>query len=397
LADNLSSQREVFENIIESTFNNIVLLDAGGLFLYTSPSFCKEFRGNFNCESCVSIFDVIHTDDIEKFKIEFIKAVKSEPKTYKAVVEFRIKSISGDYRYVETIISNLLEHDSFNAMVLSFRDVTAYKNSLKELEVYKTQLENLVQQRTQELRKSIDKEKEVIEQQKRFISMVSHEFRTPLTIIDGNAQIIVNRGDKLTREMLQGRSMAIRKAVDRLVGLIERVLSDRVMEKGDLQLTLVPCDLSAMVRDVCIEKLGIAPQAKIQLDVERGIPMLLLDDKLIHQSVTNLISNAFKYSDEDPEIRVRVYTEDDNVVVSVKDKGIGIPENEIGKIFNKYYRASTAAGIPGTGLGLNLVKEIAGLHGGDAFIESEVGMGTTITIKIPMKVAENNDIVKEEA
>ncbi len=397
MADNLSSQREVFENIIESTFNNIVLLDAGGLFLYTSPSFCKEFRGNFNCESCVSIFDVIHTDDIEKFKIEFIKAVKSEPKTYKAVVEFRIKSISGDYRYVETIISNLLEHDSFNAMVLSFRDVTAYKNSLKELEVYKTQLENLVQQRTQELRKSIDKEKEVIEQQKRFISMVSHEFRTPLTIIDGNAQIIVNRGDKLTREMLQGRSMAIRKAVDRLVGLIERVLSDRVMEKGDLQLTLVPCDLSAMVRDVCIEKLGIAPQAKIQLDVERGIPMLLLDDKLIHQSVTNLISNAFKYSDEDPEIRVRVYTEDDNVVVSVKDKGIGIPENEIGKIFNKYYRASTAAGIPGTGLGLNLVKEIAGLHGGDAFIESEVGMGTTITIKIPMKVAENNDIVKEEA
>ena len=115
----MSSQREVFEHIIESTFNNIVLLDAGGLFLYTSPSFCKEFRGNFNCESCVSIFDVIHTDDIEKFKIEFIKAVKSEPKTYKAVVEFRIKSISGDYRYVETIISNLLEHDSFNAMVLS--------------------------------------------------------------------------------------------------------------------------------------------------------------------------------------------------------------------------------------------------------------------------------------
>lgn len=377
--------REVFENVIENTFNNVVLADSEGAILYASPVFREEF--DFEMEEGLSydIFDMINPEDVDVARFAFKKAVASGEKV---VVTFRVMLGAKDFSYVEAVFSNLIEYDSVNCMVISFRNVSAYVNSVNELQQYKEHLEEQVEKRTAELRESLEKEKEVIEQQKQFISMVSHEFRTPLTIIDGNAQIIVNRGDKLTTEMLQKRSITIRKAVDRLVGLIERVLSEKVLESGDLDVDLSPCNYASMVREICIEKLSITPNAKIQLDIGRDIPEMMLDEKLVHQIVVNLISNAFKYSKEEPEVKVKVYLDGVNVSLEVSDKGVGIPMDELNKIFTKYFRASTASEIPGTGLGLNLVKQIAQLHGGDAYIDSEVDMGTTVTVSLPIKASE---------
>ncbi len=377
--------REVFENVVENTHNNVVLADSEGAILYASPAFRNEFDFSMEVGVSYDIFDMVSPDDVGVSREAYDRAVSTGEKV---VVTFRVMLGAKDFSYVEAVISNLLDYDSVNCMLISFRNVSAYKNSVIELENYKDHLEELVEQRTQELRESLEKEKLVIEQQKQFISMVSHEFRTPLTIIDGNAQIIVNRGDKLTQEMLQKRSITIRKAVDRLVGLIERVLSDKVLESGDLDVDLSPCNYAAMVRDISIEKLSITPEAKIRLDIARDIPEIWMDEKLVHQVIVNLISNAFKYSCGEAEVKIKLHLKESNILLEVSDKGVGIPLDELNKIFTKYFRASTAAAIPGTGLGLNLVKQIAELHGGEAFIDSEVDMGTTVTFSLPVKLVD---------
>jgi len=228
--------------------------------------------------------------------------------------------------------------------------------------------------------------KKYYEQQRVFISMVSHEFRTPLTIIDGNAQIIQRRGHTLEKEVLGKRAVVIRTAVDRLVGLIETILSDSVLSGGELTINPEMASFTSIVKDSCMEKLGVTPNAQIKLDIDKTIPEMMIDSKVMHHVVMNLISNAFKYSPDNPTIGVRLYKEDDNAILEISDSGLGIPEDELPKIFTRYFRASTSGGISGTGLGLNLVKEMVELHGGKAYIESQVDIGTTVTIEVPIVI-----------
>jgi len=381
-----TNDREEFERVIDNSLDLITLIDDIGNVLYSSPAFLNRFGYDLPEKGKSNIFSMIHKEDVERFKKSFVSMLSNNSVYGIPMAEFRLQSNGESWRHIDAVISNLLEYEGVKAVLVNYRDVTEYKESLIELEKYQSQLEELVEQRTRELTDSLEKEKIVIEQQRNFIAMVSHEFRTPLTIIDGNAQIIQSRGNTLDQEILQRRSLTIRKAVERLVGLIERVLSGKVMESGDLKIDISPCDFAAMVRSICIEKLGITPEAKIKLDIQRDIPEIMIDEKLVHQLVLNLISNAFKYSGEEPEIKVKIYAENDNVFLMVSDNGVGIPADEIQKIFTKYFRASTSAGIPGTGLGMNLVKEIAELHNGTASIESEVDIGTTVTVRLPMNL-----------
>lgn len=378
--------KDSFEKVVDNSLDLVTLVDELGNILYASPAFINRFGYNLPEKGGSNIFSMIHDEDVDSFKAGFLSMLVNKSIQGIPLSEFRLQSSVASWRHIDAVVSNLLEFEGVNAVFINYRDVTGYKESLIELEKYQSQLEDLVEQRTRELTDSLEKEKILLDQQRNFVTMVSHEFRTPLTIIDGNAQIIQSRGNTLDQDILQRRSLTIRKAVERLVGLIERVLSDKVMETGDLKLDFSSCDFASMVRSICIEKLGIAPQAKIKLDIQRDIPEIMIDEKLVHQMVLNLISNAFKYSGEEPEIKVKIYSENNSVFLVVSDNGVGIPEDELGKIFTKYFRASTAAGIPGTGLGLNLVKEIAELHSGEAFIESEIDIGTSVTIRLPINL-----------
>lgn len=262
-------------------------------------------------------------------------------------------------------------------IVISTTDITDYKRQ-----------QALLAAQSAELTAALEIERKVVEQQKTFVSMVSHEFRTPLTIIDGNAQIIQNRGDKLPKEMLEKRSNTIRNAVERLVQLIETVLSVHMMESGKLSIETAPCDLATLVRDVVADQQDISPHHKISLDI-RPIPQLMqLDEKVIRQTMTNLLSNAVKYSPKSPHIDVRVFEDKGTgeVVMEVADKGVGIPADELPRIFAKYFRASTSGGIPGSGLGLSLVKQFIELHNGTIGLQSVEGAGTVVSVRLPIVV-----------
>jgi PAS domain S-box-containing protein len=265
-------------------------------------------------------------------------------------------------------------------IVISTTDITDYKRQQAKLAA-----------QSADLAMALVKEKEIVEQQKTFVSMVSHEFRTPLTIIDGNAQIIQKRGDTIGQEALEKRAGTIRSAVDRLVRLIETILSAHMLDSGKLTITRGPCDLAAIIRECCADHQDISPRHKIDLQIGDLPSQAMLDTKVMRQAMTNLLSNAVKYAPDNPDISVRagVDTVSGDIMIVVTDHGVGIPKDELPKIFGKYFRASTSGGIPGSGLGLSLVKQLIELHNGGISIESQVGQGTSVTIKLPIEKGVN--------
>ena len=248
---------------------------------------------------------------------------------------------------------------------------------------------NITDHKRQEvlMAQSLEQERKALEQQKRFVSMVSHEFRTPLTIIDGSAQIIQSRGATLDAATLEKRSATIRESVRRLVSLIEDVLSANVLESGQLHLFPEPCDMRKILSDIAGEQEEISGKHKVRLELD-GLPSsIVVDRKIMRQVFTNLVNNAVKYSPAAEEVIVSGACEGmgqkKHLVIRVSDLGVGIPEEELPKIFDRFFRASTAGSIPGTGVGLSLVREFVELHRGSLEVTSKVGRGTTITVRLP--------------
>jgi PAS domain S-box-containing protein len=261
-----------------------------------------------------------------------------------------------------------------NGIVVSTTNITDYKRQ-----------QALLAAQSAELAVALAKEKSIVEQQKTFVSMVSHEFRTPLTIIDGNAQIIHSRGETIGKEMLQKRAMTIRSSVDRLVRLIDTILSSHALDAGKLTVNIADCDLRKLIRDVCADQQDVSPNHRIRVDV-REIPRTIkLDEKIVRHMVANLVSNAVKYSPRSNSIEVMAFREGDSVIIEVQDHGVGIPESEIPHVFSRYFRASTSTGIPGSGLGLTLVKQFVDMHDGTVNLRSKVGIGTVVTVSLPIK------------
>ncbi|HCS23858.1 MAG TPA: hypothetical protein DIW20_08925 [Rhodospirillaceae bacterium] len=262
---------------------------------------------------------------------------------------------------------------STGEIVVSTTDISEYKRQ-----------QALLAAQSAELASALEKEKDVVEQQRTFISMVSHEFRTPLTIIDGNAQIILSRGATLPREMLERRAVTIRSAVERLIRLIETLLSAHMIESGKLTVEIEDCNLAQVIEEACTDQQDISPSHQIKLSMRDLPPVMRLDGKVIRQMMANLLSNAVKYSPQSPVVEVMAFAEADSVVIEVTDYGVGIPEDEQPRIFGKYFRASTSGGIPGSGLGLSLVKQFVELHNGSISLRSKVGVGTALTVTLPL-------------
>lgn len=261
---------------------------------------------------------------------------------------------------------------STGEIVVSTTDISEYKRQ-----------QALLAAQSAELAAALEKEKDIVEQQRTFISMVSHEFRTPLTIIDGNAQIILSRGTTLPREMLERRAVTIRSAVERLIRLIETLLSAHMIESGKLTVEIEDCNLAQVIEEACTDQQDISPSHQIKLSMRDLPPVMRLDGKVIRQMMANLLSNAVKYSPQSPVVEVMAFAEGPHVVIEVTDYGVGIPEDEQPRIFGKYFRASTSGGIPGSGLGLSLVKQFVELHNGSISLRSKVGVGTALTVTLP--------------
>ena len=218
--------------------------------------------------------------------------------------------------------------------------------------------------------------------------MVSHQFRTPLAILDSSAQRILRRGQDAGHDELVVRVQKIRSATSRLTRLVDSVLNAAKLDAGRIELNPASCDLNELVRDICERQREISSHAEIRVDAPDLPISVHCDSILIEQVVVNLLSNAVKYSGEMPVVEVKVWVDGSRAYCSIRDWGIGIPADEVAKIFDRFYRARTATGIAGTGIGLNFAQKIMHLHGGDIQVESYEAGGSTFTFDLPVSNAD---------
>jgi signal transduction histidine kinase len=235
------------------------------------------------------------------------------------------------------------------------------------------------------LEEKLAHEQYVTQLQRNFVSMITHEFRTPLTQIDAQAQRLISLKDRLVKEDVSERSGRIRAAVTRIIRLIDNLVdTSRVMD-GDANLFFHPerIDLSTVLGEVCRLQREISPAAQILEDYGPQPLLLHGDPKLLAQAFGNLLSNAIKYSPNGAKVRVRAKLCEGAISVAVEDDGIGIPEQDKARIFTRYFRGSNVSGQVGSGVGLFLVATVMHLHGGDIAVESSEGKGSRFTATLP--------------
>lgn len=240
-------------------------------------------------------------------------------------------------------------------------------------------------------------EQRLTQLQRNFVSMASHEFRTPLTIIDGQAQRLINTKDRLGPDDVAGRAGKIRGAVLRITSVIDNLIGSSRLFDGEAKLYFHPTelDLRALLREVCRLHREVVPRA--QIFEAYGTPPLPIrgDQKLLFQAFSNLLSNAIKYSPDGSLIKISATAEPGWISVAIEDRGVGIPEKDVERLFERYFRGSNVSGIVGTGVGLYLVKTVIDLHGGEIAVESREGKGSRFTVRLPASPARPPDVSPE--
>jgi len=225
--------------------------------------------------------------------------------------------------------------------------------------------------------------------QRNFVMMASHEFRTPLTNIDGHARRLDKTKEAVKPVEIAERAGKIRSAVLRMTHLIDNLLnSSRLIDSGGgLYCHPEDMDMTALLQELCQLHREMAPGSPI---VERfaaaRVPMQG-DAKLLSQVFSNLLSNAVKYSPGGGVIEVAAESTADEIVVAVSDHGIGIPPADLPRLFERYHRGSNVSGIVGTGVGLYLVKMAVDLHRGRVEVTSREGEGSRFTVHLPRHAA----------
>jgi len=264
-------------------------------------------------------------------------------------------------------------------------------DSQAELTHHRNHLEEMVADRTAEIerqREELDRllvhERQVNALQRQFVAMASHEFRTPLAIIDAAAQRLCRSTTNVSGDYVHEKAGVIRSAVVRMVDLMESILASGRLETGQITLKRSEGDLKALLVTCCDRQRHLSRSHLFHLDLEPIPEGLTFDRSAMEQVFTNLISNAVKYSPNAPDIYVRARVDEKTLEIAIADSGIGMDADDLPKLFQPYYRARSATGIAGTGIGLNVVKQVVELHGGTVEVTSKLGKGTTFIIRLPI-------------
>jgi PAS domain S-box-containing protein len=271
----------------------------------------------------------------------------------------------------------------------------------EQLKLYSVELEQRVLQRTadleeeiarrelveEELRNLLEKEKEVGKLKSRFISMTSHEFRTPLSIILSYSEMLEYYSEQWTQEKRKNALHDIQGQVQHLTTMLDDILTVGKAESGTMEFNPAPHNLINICEGVLNEithSERVMPEIHFVNNFEPDI--VLLDEKLIKHILINLLTNAIKYSEKGSPIYFSLSSQIDKIVIEVKDLGIGIPEEDQTHIFETFHRATNVLTIPGTGLGLAIVKKSVELHDGEINFSSKLGQGSTFTVTLPLNI-----------
>ena len=233
--------------------------------------------------------------------------------------------------------------------------------------------------------------KELDRMRTELLANVSHELRTPLATIKGYATMLLGYDTRLKRDEKRSYLDFIDKASDRLVGLIDQLLDMSRLESGAIEIDKVPTSISKLIRGMVAEVEIRKPGRRVICNMPKRLPRLHIDARRIQQVLENIVDNAIKYSEEDTEVVISARLVKKELLICVADQGIGIPVDDLPKVFDRIYRTrqKKVTEVGGAGLGLSICKKLVEAHGGRIWIESEEGKGTTCYFTLPLASEEN--------
>ncbi|MEW6493903.1 MAG: PAS domain S-box protein [Cyanobacteriota bacterium] len=367
----LRQSQRFIQQIADTTPSMIYIFELAQLRNIYLNRYGTEFFGSLHKEiqakEQLFFTEVLHPDDGYKFtqlKKRLLKARDGKI----LETEFRMKNARGEWRWLQTW------HVVF----------TRTGQGVPE-QILGTAIDITAQKQAEEIRRALEAEQELRRFQLRFFSMVSHEFRTPLSIILGSAQLLKSYTQAWPEEKKHRNLYRIETAAKNLTQLLDDLLMINRAESGKLECNPQAIDLEQFGRRLLEDlQFHASSKHKITFSFCGQCPTANLDEKLMRSILTNLLSNAIKYSPQGGKIHLSLRCDRTQAIFRIKDQGIGIPLDDQSHLFELFHRGKNTENIPGTGLGLSVVKKCLDLQGGKISIKSQEGVGTTVTVTIPL-------------
>jgi PAS domain S-box-containing protein len=379
----LSQEKELLSTLIKNAPIGIISTDEVGKILLVNPAF-ERICGYSYEELVGQIPPYPYWDlaDLDKINEEFRLAMSGE----KEQIELWFTRKNGE-RFLARLkpITIFDEQGNMLRHLATMEDITKYK------------------QAEEELHKALETERELNELKSRFVAMVSHEYRTPLTTILSSAELLERYTDQFTEEKKLKHYRRIQTCVEALTQLVNDVLAISKIGAGKQEFNPSALDLDKFCRELVEERqLTTGNQHNLVFTSHSNCPLVepgtasitstYMDEKLLRYIIGNLLSNAIKYSPQGSQVKFDLACDQDQAILRIQDEGIGIPVKDQQHLFKSFHRGSNVGTISGTGLGLAIVKISVDLHGGQIAVESEVGVGTTFTVTLPL----NNPVITDE-
>ncbi|CAM3645179.1 ATP-binding protein [Mesobacillus zeae] len=357
-------ERQLNQEIINSVQEGLQLISTTGRMLQINRALCEAF----SCED----------------KLPQIPGCSWGQWT--SYIRKRIEDGDSFIEYLEKVLNGGSSEQSFIYRMLDSRQI--YKVYSEELYRGKEKYGIIL------VHRNITREYEVNQMKSEFVSTVSHELRTPLASIFGFTELLLHRDLKPERQKKYVKT--IYKETQRLTSLINDFLDVQKMESGKQNYEKRYFDVLPLIEKIISLQRVNAPSHRIALESQDGEGIIYGDKRKLEQAFSNIISNAIKYSPGGGQIDLNAKRDGDKLVVSIKDEGLGIPEESIDRLFNKFYRVdnSDRRKIGGTGLGLSIVQEIVKAHYGEVTVESQYRKGSTFTVSLPS--VPGHETVREE-
>lgn len=364
----LRSSEARYRAVVEDQTELIFRYYMDGTLTFANGAYCRFF--NTNPQSLVgqNFFALIPHETAELFKAHIADLNADNPV---GNLEESLVSAEGDTRWLYWTNRAISDEEG---RIVEYQAVGRDITEIKQAEI--------------ELRKALEKEKELVELKSRFIATTSHEFRTPLATILTTTASIQHYRHKMDDEQLEKRFNKITGQVQHLTALLEDVLTVEQSETKRLVFKPTMLDLPELCGEIA-EEFQRIPDMKHQIHYSCNLnelsPETYADQKLLRQLITNMVSNAIKYSPSGRNVYFDVVYEAEEITLRFRDEGIGIPKEDQPRLFEVFHRGTNVNTIAGTGLGLAIARQAVELHGGTITFESEVGQGTTFIITIPYR------------
>lgn len=346
-----------FRALIENSKDAIAVLDMQGKVLYASPATEKVLGYTAKEFKALNVWSKVSVEELEELQKYFEETLKAEGNSNTIVHMFNNKN--GEWVWIESTLTNLLNNPNVEGIVSNFRNVT---------------------------------EKVILEKQKDdFIGIATHELKTPVTSIKAYAQILLKRFKKDGNEAAADMVEKMDAQLNKLIGLIADLLDVTKIEGGRLELHEEYYDFNDLVNEVAEELQRTTDEHTIILELDPSTK-IYGDKERIGQVLSNLISNAIKYSPTTSDIIIKSSVEKNGITLCVIDKGVGISKENQEKVFERFYRVSgpNSFTFPGLGLGLYISYEIIKRQGGKIWVLSEPGKGSTFCFSLPFNHTMDN-------